>query len=91
MFSDAIKKMALRQLSEWMQKEGITEVKIFPTPDGKDIHLEEARAPHRFIHTAEIDRELEKYRAEFSRLREVIRANEDELFTLRNQLAKAKK
>ena len=89
MFSDTIKKMALKQLAEWMDKEGISEVKIWPDEKG-EILLMEAKHPHRFIHTSEIDERIKAYQQEFSRLRELIRSKDDELFSLRVQIAKLK-
>ena len=90
MFSDAIKKMALRQLFEWMQAEKISEVKIFPDTETGEIKLENAKHPARFIHTDEIDRELEKYRLEFQRLRELIRQKDEEIQSLTAQIGHLK-
>lgn len=82
MFSDTIKNMALRQLADWMKKEGISEVKIWADVNGT-IQVQPEHHPHRFISTREVDEKLKEYRQEFTRLREEIRHRDDHINSLK--------
>jgi len=80
---EPLKKMIYSNLAKWMKENKITEIKLSFTDEGKEI-IENAIFPARFIHTDEIDKQLEQYKAEFGRLRKINAQLEVEIENLKN-------
>jgi hypothetical protein len=75
--NDAVKKMALKQFADWMQKENISEVKL-SFDEQEEILLTELKKPYVFLSSKIHEDKIAEWKKFANRLREKIRQLETE-------------